>query len=44
MSGIQSKIIRHAKQQERTYNEGKWQLFATDPELRQMIESIDGDG
>ena len=41
MSGIQSKIIRHAKKQENPiHNEEKNQSIETDPKMTQLIELV----
>lgn len=42
MSGMPTKITRHAKQQENTaHNEEKHQLMETNPEITQMTELVD---
>ena len=44
MSGIQSKITRHAKKQENTiHNKEKNQSTETDPEMTKMIELVNMD-
>lgn len=38
MSGIQQKIIRHAKEANITHNQGKNQSLETEPEMTKMKE------